>query len=69
MLTVFDYDTVIPLKVLETVWEVDELDAEEYMNGKVWLEIHTQYSTEEYVNGKVLLVWCDFCAIKSFCLW
>lgn len=34
MLTVFDYDTVIPLKVLETVWQVDEFDAEEYMNGK-----------------------------------
>ena len=35
MLTVFDYDTAIPLKVLETVWDVDDFDAEEHMNGNL----------------------------------
>ena len=35
MLTVFDYDVAIPVKVLETVWDVDEFDADDYMNGKV----------------------------------
>jgi hypothetical protein len=34
MLTVFDYDVAIPLKVLEVIWDVDEFDAEEYMNGR-----------------------------------
>ena len=34
MLTVFDYDIAIPLKVLEIIWNVDdEFDAEEHMNG------------------------------------
>ena len=35
MLVVFDYDTAIPLTVLEALWGVeDDFDAEEYMNGK-----------------------------------
>ena len=35
-LVVFDYDTVIPLSVLETIWNVnieEDEDADEYMNG------------------------------------
>ena len=33
MLAVFDYDTLIPVTALATVWDVDEFDAEDYMNG------------------------------------
>ena len=33
MLTVFDYDFPVSLKALCTIWNVEELDAEEYMNG------------------------------------
>ena len=33
MLTVFDYDIAIPVKVFETIWDLDEFDAEENMNG------------------------------------
>ena len=40
MLSVFDYDIAIPMKVLETIWDVDELDAEENMNGKYSTCIH-----------------------------
>ncbi len=33
MLAVFDYDIFIPVKVLETIWMEDDVNAEEYMDG------------------------------------
>ena len=34
MLAVFDYDSSFPIKALETIWDVDEFEAEEHINGK-----------------------------------
>ncbi len=33
MLAMFDHDVDIPVKALETIWDLDEFDSEEYMKG------------------------------------
>ena len=34
LLVVFDYDTLIPSRALETIWNTDDLDTESYMSGE-----------------------------------
>lgn len=35
MFVVFDYNTLIPVEALETIWDADTLDTEEYMMGEL----------------------------------
>ena len=37
MFVVFDYDTLIPVDALETIWNADTLDTEEYMMGELYI--------------------------------
>ena len=34
LLVVFDYDTLIPSRALETIWDADDIDTDNYMTGK-----------------------------------
>lgn len=33
LLVVFDYDTLIPSRALETIWDTDVIDTETYLTG------------------------------------
>ena len=35
LLVVFDYDTLIPSRALETIWNKDDIETEKYMYGKL----------------------------------
>ena len=35
LLVVFDYDTLIPSRALETIWDTDDIDTESYLNGRL----------------------------------
>jgi len=53
MFVVFDYNTLIPVEALETIWDADTLDTEEYMMGEL---CHVSKPPRcgllgEYING------------------
>lgn len=43
LLVVFDYDTLIPSRALETIWNKDDIDTESYLSGRfcTYVHVHT----------------------------
>ena len=35
LLVVFDYDTLIPSRALETIWDKDDIDTDSYLTGRL----------------------------------
>ena len=65
MLSIFDFDEFIPLKVLETLWDVEEDDAEEYMEGMFM--ISTNHVAKVYRQFKV--TYCEATLSSSYVIY
>ena len=35
LLVVFDYDTLIPSRALETIWDTDDIDTDTHLTGRL----------------------------------